>query len=233
MRDGCVQTATNDEDQQCSVRAQDLDPSAVTSLAHVSRVSRRGHPTHQSRPSSKPSPLIAQLLWMLHCLPLSVSSPSPSDTSAGVIAEGWSWPAQPCTAAPRTHLLIRKDQQLGVLQLVLGKHGQQLGAVDRQPISIRAVDDIDDRGCVGVVASANRSDSDNRGVERASNLCCVRSMRQVKHAHGRMLVCPPVQVSFVLNLRARTKIPDLASQRTHASADGPESVCFCTSRSRR
>lgn len=44
--------------------------------------------THQSSPSSSPSPLMAQLLWIDHCRFLSVSRPSCSDTSAGVIALG-------------------------------------------------------------------------------------------------------------------------------------------------
>jgi hypothetical protein len=46
--------------------------------------------THQSRPSSSPSPLMAQALCMAHCRPLRVSSPKPSETSASVMALGWS-----------------------------------------------------------------------------------------------------------------------------------------------
>lgn len=55
--------------------------------AHLFNMGGEGR-THQSSPSSSPSPLIAQLLKMLHCRFLSVSSPSPSDTSAADIASG-------------------------------------------------------------------------------------------------------------------------------------------------
>lgn len=43
---------------------------------------------HQSKPSSRPSPLMAHALKMDHCRSFSVSSPSPSETSAGVSAFG-------------------------------------------------------------------------------------------------------------------------------------------------
>jgi len=70
---------------------------------------------YQSRPSSKPSPLIAHALWIDHCRSLSVSSPKPSDTSAAVIASGWSW----CTKDGRvsaahsapTHAPLRKHSR--------------------------------------------------------------------------------------------------------------------------
>jgi len=127
--------------------------------------------THQSSPSSKPSPLIAQLLKMLHCRFLSVSSPRPSLTSAADMASGWSCgreqekgegqcqladlctgPTRPSERADETHLLVGKDEELCVVELLLVEHGEELGLVDGEAVAVGRVDDVNDGLGVGVIA---------------------------------------------------------------------------------